>query len=98
MSLPAACRRRLADDAAALGPDVVDAFVGLYGGPTAAAEALTITTGRPYRRQEVSDMQAGRRPVPWPAHEAMMVCVLAKLVDDAAPAVARVLALPKRIK
>ncbi len=86
--------RRLAERAAALGPDLVSAACDLAGGPTALAARLAADTGRAYTANLVCRWRRSEAPVPEPARAVMSALVLDALVGPAAPAVARVLSPP----
>ena len=89
-------RRRLADEAAALGPDLVSAGINILGGPTLAAMHISTLTGRNYSANLMCRWRRGEAPVPEPAREALMVVVLTELLGDESVPVARVLCVPER--
>ena len=87
-------RRRLAADAAALGTNLVSAYIALHGGPTIAARALSDDTGRRYSGNLLCRWRRGASPTPAVAQQAMRYSLLIALLGDAARPVADVLSPP----
>lgn len=90
-------RRRLADEAAALGPDLVSATIRVLGGPTAAAAHLAAITGRTVTANKLCRFRRGAECTPEWLQDAMRVVVADRLLDDAGLAVARVMSPPERV-
>lgn len=79
-------RRRLADEATALGPDLVSAWISIFTRDdqtlVSAAAELSADAGRNYDSNQLLKWRRGAEPVPAPAALVMRRDLLQYLFDD----------------
>ena len=91
-------RRRLANEAAALGPDLVSAVIRVLGGPSRAAQHLSALTGRSLDANRMCRYRRGGEAVPDWLQDACRVVVADELLGDDGLAIARLMSPPDRQK
>lgn len=89
-------RRRLADEAAALGPDLLSAAIRVLGGPNRAAQHLQLLTGHALNANRMCRYRRGGEAVPDWLQDACRVVVADELLSDDGLAIARLMSPPDR--
>ena len=91
-------RRQLADEAAALGADLLSAGIRVLGGPEKASRHLSLLTKRPVMANKLCRWRRGAECCPEWLQDALRVVVADVLLGDHGLAIARVMSPPERVR